>query len=69
MELEGENEPIAYKNNIIGNYSADSFLGNFNAHASPFLENLVLSQIEIFSQTDISRCINFVDSPINKSLF
>ena len=38
-ELEGENEPVAYNNNIIGNYSVDSFLGNFNAHTSPFLEN------------------------------
>jgi len=42
-ELEGENEPIAYNKNIIGNYSVDSFLGNFNAHTSPFLENSVLA--------------------------
>ena len=67
-ELEGENEPVA-NNNIIGNYSVDSFLGNFNAHTSPFLENSILSQIEIFSQTDTSKCINFVDKPINKTLF
>ena len=25
-ELEGENEPVSYNNNIIGNYSVDSFL-------------------------------------------
>ena len=31
-EPEGENEPIANNNNIIGNYSVESFLGNFNAH-------------------------------------
>ena len=30
-ELEGPNEPIAFTNNIIGNYSAESFLGSFNA--------------------------------------
>lgn len=27
-ELEGENEPVAYSNNIIRNYSVESFLGN-----------------------------------------
>ena len=58
-----------YSNNIIGNYSVDSFLRNFNAYTSPFLENSILSQIEIFSQTNTSKCINFVDSPVNKSLF
>lgn len=68
-ELEGENEPVAYNNNIIGNYSIDSFLRNFNTHTSPFLENFVLSQIENFSQTNTSRCINFIDKPINKTLF
>jgi len=68
-ELEGENEPVAYNNNIIGNYSVDSFLGNFNAHTSPYLEHSVLSQVENFSQTDSSKCINFIDSPVNKSLF
>lgn len=48
-ELEGENEPIAYSNNIIGNYSVDSFLGNFKAHTSPYSEHSVLSQVENFS--------------------
>ena len=69
MELEGENEPITYNNNITGNYSVDSFLGNFNAHTSPYLEHSVLSQVEFFSQIDSSKCINFIDSPVNKSLF
>lgn len=68
MELEGENEPIAYNNNIIGNYFVDSFVGNFNAHTSLFLENSVLSKVQIFSQMDNSKCINFVDSPVNKYL-
>ena len=68
-ELEGENEAIAYNSSIIGNYSVDSFLGNFNAHTSPYLENSVLSQVEIFSQTDNSKCVNFVEEPINTSLF
>ena len=63
--MEGEKEPVAYKNNIIGNYSIDSFLGNFNAHTSPYLEHSVLSQV---SQTDSSKCINFMDNPVNKSL-
>ena len=69
MELEGENEPVAYNSSIIGNYSVDSFLGNFNAHVSPYLEHSVLSQVEKFSRTDSLKCINFLDSPINKSLF
>ena len=69
IELEGENELVAYNNTIIGNYSVDSFLGNFNAHTSPYLEHSVLSQVENFSQTNSSKCINFIDNPINKSLF
>ena len=68
-ELEGENEPIAYNSSIIGNYSVDSFLGNFNAHVSPYLEHSVLSQVENFSRTDSSKCINFLDKPVNKSWF
>ena len=68
-ELEGENEAIAYNGSIIGNYSVDSFLGNFNAHTSPYLENSVLSQVEIFSQTDNLKCVNFLDNPVNTSLF
>ena len=67
--MEGENEPVAYSNNIISNYYVDSFLGNFNAHTSPYLEHYVLSQVEFFSQIDSSKCINFIDSPVNKSLF
>ena len=30
-DLEGSNEPVSFTNNIIGNYSAESFLGSFNA--------------------------------------
>ncbi len=68
-ELEGESESAVYNNNIIGNYFVDSFLGNFNAHTYPFLKISVLSQIENFSQTHTSRCIDFVDRPVNKTLF
>jgi len=68
-ELEGENKPITYSSNIIGNYLVKSFLGNFNANTPPFLENSVVSQVEIFSQTGTSKCINFVDKPIVSSLF
>ena len=35
-EHEETNEPIAFTNNISGNYSAESFLGSFNSHISPF---------------------------------
>ena len=58
-----------YSNNIIGNYSVESFLGNFNAYTSPFLENFVVSQVENFSRTYTSKCVNFVDKPIVISLF
>jgi len=68
-KLEGENELVAYNNNIIGDYYVDSFLGNFNAHTSPYLEHSVLSQVEKISQIDSSKCINFIDNPVNKSLF
>lgn len=30
-KFEEENEPIAFNNNILGNYLAESFFGNFNA--------------------------------------
>jgi len=56
-ELEGENEAAAYNNNIIGNYSVDSFLGNFNAHTSPYLENSVLSQVEKFPKLIIQSVL------------
>lgn len=68
-ELEGENEPVAYNNNIIGNYSVESFLGNFNAKTSPFLENYVTSQIENYSQTNSFKCINSVDKQVVNYLF
>jgi len=68
-ELEGENELIACNNNIIGNYSVESFLGNFNAYTSPFLENYITSQIKNYSQTYSSKCINFVNKPVVNSLF
>lgn len=66
-ELEGENKLVVYNNNIIRNYSVESFIGNFNAHTSPFLENSIFFQIEIFSQTDTSKCVNFIDQPVVKS--
>lgn len=68
-ELEEENESVTYSRNIIGNYSVESFLGNFNANTSPFLENFVISQVKNYSQTDSSKCINFVHKPIVESLF
>jgi len=68
-KLEGENKPIAYNRNIIGNYSVESFLGNFNAHASSIFENSLTSQVENYSQIDSSKCINFVDKHVVNSLF
>ena len=44
-------------------------MGNFNAQQSPFFYNAVVSQIDNFSQTYSSKCINFVDKTIVNSLF
>lgn len=65
-DFEDENDPTTFNNNIIGNYSAESFLGNFNAQKSPFLDNSITSYIENFSQTNSSRCRNLVDKPLVK---
>ena len=40
-DFEDENEPAAFTNNILGNYSLESFLCNFNAQKSLFLINYV----------------------------
>ena len=73
IEFEQENQSVAFNNNILGGYSTESFLGNFTAPRSPFSVNNFTSQIENFSQTNSSKCINIfdstVDKPVNKSLF
>lgn len=69
IDLEGRNEPVAFINNIIGNYSAELFLGSFNAQRYLFPNNVVISQIESFSQTDASKCVDIVDKVVNNSLF
>jgi len=65
-EFEEENQPIAFNNNILGNYSFESLFGNFTAQSSPFSVNNFTSLIEIFSQTDTSRCVKIVEETINK---
>ena len=64
-EFEQENQPIAFNNNILGNYSSESFFGNFTAQPSPFPINNFTSQIEFFSQTDRSRCVNVAKETAN----
>jgi hypothetical protein len=64
-DLDGENEPVDFANSIVGNYSIDSFFGNFNAQISPFQPTVKNSEIEKISQTDFSHCINFVDNSVN----
>lgn len=68
-DLDGINEPISFINNVIGNYLVKSSLGSFNAPRSPFLDNVVVSQIENFAQTDASKSLNLVDKFSNNSLF
>ena len=64
-EFEQENQPVAFNNNILGNYSSESFFGNFVAQPSPFSVNHFTSQIENFSQTDKSRCFNDAEKTVN----
>jgi len=64
-EFEQENQPIAFNNNILGNYSSESFFGNFAAQSSPFSVNHSTSQIENYSQTDRSRCFNVTEKTVN----
>jgi len=65
-EFEQENQPIAFNNNILGNYSSESFFGNFTAQPSPFSVNDFTSQIENFSQTDRSICVTIVEEIVSK---
>ena len=68
---------MAFNNNILGNYSSESFFGNFVSQPSPFSVNHFTSQIENFSQTDKSRCFNdaeknvdiFINTPLFWSLY
>ena len=76
-DFEQENQPVAFNNNILGNYSSESFFGNFVAQSSPFSVNHCTSQVENFSQTNLSKCFNenqkdvniFVNSPLFWSLY
>jgi hypothetical protein len=61
-DLDEENEPVSFANNIVGNYSIDSYFGNFNTQVSHFKPTNQSSEIENFSQTYFSRCIDFVDN-------
>lgn len=67
--LDEENEPIIFTSNILGNYFSESFWGNFRAQESPFSVNSVTLQIENYSQTNLTKCVNFVDKPLVKCLF
>lgn len=68
-DFEGENELVTFNNNILGNYSTESFFGNFNTQMSHFWNNSVTSQIQKFSQTCSSRCVNMLEKTIVNSFF
>eukprot|EP00253_Pinus_taeda_P006092 PITA_06092 len=59
-EFEQENQPIAFNNNILGNYSSESFFGNFTAQPSPFssLVQELISQFLAFNISPIPRSQN-----------
>ena len=64
--LDKENKLVVFTNNILGNYTLESFFGSFTGHELIFLANYVCSQIENCSQTYSSRCINIVENHVNK---
>ena len=68
-QFEDEKQPMAFTNNILGNYSAEYFLGNFNAQKSQFLTNSTNSQVQKISQPDSSKCINIIDKPCINTFF
>ncbi len=67
IDFDEDSESIVFTNNIIGSYSFESFFGNFQAQESPFLVDYVSSQIENFSLTNSSKCINVVENLVNKN--
>lgn len=66
-DLDEKIELVVFTNNILGNYSLKSFFGSFTAQKSPFLENFVSSQIEKYARTYFTKCINVVDTFVNKN--
>jgi len=58
-DLDEENELVVFTNNILGNYSLESFFDSFPTLNSPFPIYSVLSQI------DSLRWINIVDNIVN----
>jgi len=68
-DLQGSIEPVEFTNKIIRNYLPKSFLGSFNGQRSPFPDNVIESQIEMFSQTDASKCVDVVDKIVYNSIF
>lgn len=69
IEFGSDNELVAFNNNIIGNYSTGSFLGNIKAHQSPFLDNAITSHIKNLSYTNSSKCKIFVKKPVVNTIF
>jgi hypothetical protein len=61
-DIDGENEPVMFSNSILGNYCVDSFFGNFIAKSSPFMDSSLQSEVVNFSQTNSSKCIDFVSN-------
>lgn len=51
IEFEEENELVVFNNNILRNYSAESFFGNFNAQLSPFSASMSLHKLKIFHRS------------------
>jgi len=49
IDLDGENEPVIFTNNVMGTISQSIFWGNLKAQESPFSFNSVTSQIENYS--------------------
>jgi len=51
MDLDDPNEPVMFNHYVLGNYSRDSFLGNYSANISSYVESN--TQYEILHCTQI----------------
>jgi hypothetical protein len=56
-ELNDPNEPVIFNNSILGNYSYETFFGNFTVETSSLLESN--------TQSEILHCIHIVEPKCN----
>lgn len=68
-DINGENKLVYFTNNIIGNYYVNSFFIKFPTQIHPYPQPSFYSEIDFFSQTNTSCCINFFNSNLNNQFW